>query len=73
MYLTQNQFFIMGLQSFIYTITSLREKLKKEEQKSSSQTELKKCPSCGRDKKEFFKDKFFETLQCPCGLKFYDE
>jgi hypothetical protein len=34
---------------------------------------LNKCSECDRDKKEFFRDYFFETLQCPCGLKFYNE
>jgi hypothetical protein len=32
-----------------------------------------KCPSCGRTEEHFFRDKFFNTLQCICGTKFFNK
>jgi len=60
----------MGMQRFIRASIRLRKEVRNQEIKQHGKD---KCPDCGRHKSEWFRDKFFETLQCMCGKKFYDE
>lgn len=52
------------MQQFIRNMITIREK-------NETAKVINKCPSCGRDEKHFFRN-FFNTLECVCGMKFYN-
>lgn len=60
----------MSLQGFIKDSLSLSKEIREQE---ISKHGKDKCPDCNRERKYWIRTVPFNTLECICGKKFYNE